>query len=113
MTTGETRRHVRYSALSSGYGGEEGELVSIFQDMIRRTMLPVDDPENPDRCGEVQALYDVIYGCAFWKSGNLFIRTELAQRCKKSDGNVHNNSIPDFPWLMKCILRPCSTGLPV
>jgi hypothetical protein len=79
----ETRRR------SSGYGGEEGELVSIFQDMIRRTMLTIDNPEDPDRSGDVQGLYDVINGRAFRKSGDLFIRAELAERCKKSDGDVH------------------------
>ena len=67
MTTGETRRHVRYNALSSGYGGEEGELVSILQGMIRGTMLAVDDPEDPDRSGEAQGMYYIINGRAFGK----------------------------------------------
>ena len=52
-------------------------------------MLPVYDPEKPNRPGEAQGTYDVINGRAFGECGHLFIRAELSQHRKKPDRNVH------------------------
>ncbi len=35
-------------------GGEEGELVTVLQEMFGRHVLAVDDHEQPDRPGDLQ-----------------------------------------------------------
>lgn len=40
--------------LAACNGGEQGELITVFQIIVGRHVFSVNDPEQPDRSGDLQ-----------------------------------------------------------
>ncbi len=63
-------------------GREEGEFVTVLQDMVKGSMLAVDDPEEPDRYGNPEDMNDVINRCLGGQFEHLLIGAEGPQGCE-------------------------------
>ena len=64
---------------AAGDRWEEGEVVTILQDMVRRLVLAVDDLEKSDRPGDLEDSNDVIDRRVVGKIDRLLIRSEGPQ----------------------------------
>ena len=77
-------------------GREEGEVVTVRQDMVCGPVLAVDDPEQPDRAGNPQRSNDIIDRRAIGKFDHLLVRAEGTQGREQFDLHFHTEIIPDI-----------------
>jgi hypothetical protein len=78
-------------------GREEGEVVTVLQDMVRGPVLAIDDLEEPDRPGDLKDMNDIINRRQGGQFEHLFIRAEGPQGREQFDLHLHTAIIPDIP----------------